>query len=346
MSLRISLVQQLEQQQAPTWDLHFSPDGQRLVSSDGTALHVWRQNAHSRWEYERSLPFRHAVFPRFAPDGGMLAFRDQENLLQLISLDGKNRATFPCPASSKYAFSPDQRWVVSGDTMRNMLLWDLRTSQWSTIPLPIPVPIHNTQWYDPLQKGIDFSNETATHFQFTPDGQRLVFGVSSDEGYVHICHVDPVHKRLTRQGTFPTVHFEALSISPQGNMLAFAHRDSLSVYHLDSLHLLQVFPRTTDEDYSLLAFSPDSRSLISSKSDGWVDLFSLDPFRSVQSFAAHPGLSSHATDPIGGLDWSSTGLIATGGTSVFEDEMWMEDYSIRIWKREDEEQLTSLLAPA
>lgn len=336
MSLRISLVQQFKQQQEQTWYLRFSLDGQKLVSSDGTALYLWRRDTHGSWEYEQSLPFRHAVFPCFAPDCRMLAFRDQEKFLQLISVDGKKIATLPSPALTNCAFSPDQRWLVSGDTTRNILLWDLHTYQWSRIPLPIPFPIKNTMSYDPLQKGTDFSHEKVTHFQFTPDGQRLVFGVSSDEGYVHICHFDPVQKRITLQGTLPNIHFEELRISPQGNMLAIAHLDTVYVYNLDSLQLLHVFPQTTDEVYSLLAFSPDSHYLISSKSDGLVDIFSLDPFDSNHFFAAHPGLASHATDPIGGLDWSNTGFIATGGASVFEDDPLMEDYTIKLWRIEDD----------
>lgn len=60
----------------------------------------------------------------------------------------------------------------------------------------------------------------------------------------------------------------------------------------------------------------------------------LASFNCIISFAAHPGLSSHATDPVGGLDWSNTGYIATGGASVFEDDMNVTDYTIKIWKVE------------
>jgi WD40 repeat protein len=84
-----------------------------------------------------------------------------------------------------------------------------------------------------------------------------------------------------------------------------------------------MFPQTTDEFYCLLAFSPDSQYLASCKTDGWVDIFSLKAFDRIAHFTAHPGLSSQATDPIGGLAWSQTGYIATGGASILR----------RIWRK-------------
>jgi hypothetical protein len=44
----------------------------------------------------------------------------------------------------------------------------------------------------------------------------------------------------------------------------------------------------------------------------------------------------HWSGTIGGLNWSTTGYIATGGTGIWRDDMVKEDLSIRIWKVEDE----------
>ena len=74
---------------------------------------------------------------------------------------------------------------------------------------------------------------------------------------------------------------------------------------------------------------------MSSKIDGMVDIWSISPFECIVSFAAHPDLSSYTSDPIGGLDWSTTGYIATGGASVFEKDMNKTDYTIKIWKVEE-----------
>lgn len=322
MSLQITLVQQFEQHRDETWALAFSQDGKQLVSSDGKALYLWRLSEEGIWEYERSLPFRSATFPQFAPHGTMLAFGGKEEFVKLISVDGRELATFPAPSHASWAFSPDQRWLVSSDKKPDILLWDLATYQSSSIP----------------------SNGSGGPFLFTPDGQRLVFGAQSPEGYMHIGFFDPEHQRILQRKTFATHGMLDGAISPDGKVFAciisnnrpFDYEEDIYLYDLESLRLMHVFQQATRmERYNLLAFSPDSRYLASSKTDCWVDIFSLDSFDCIAQFAAHPGLSSHATDPIGGLAWSKTGYIATGGASWFEKDRDRYDYSVKIWKVED-----------
>jgi WD40 repeat protein len=111
------------------------------------------------------------------------------------------------------------------------------------------------------------------------------------------------------------------------------------VYDLESLQLLQKFPEPVDTSYGMLAFSPDGRFLMCSREDGFIDIWSLATFEHVASFEAHKGPTSdmrHWSGTIGGLNWSTTGYIATGGTGIWRDDMVKEDLSIRIWKVEDE----------
>jgi WD40 repeat protein len=328
--LYIPLIQQLKQHKKETWDLRFSLDGQRLVSSDGEALYLWRRSENNMWEYERSLPFRQAALPSFAPDGKMLAFRNQEKFIHLFSFDGAKEAIRPSLSQTNYAFSPDQRWLVSGDAARSLLLWDLQTYECSLIPLPFP-EFNDRPW----DQKTDMSQETLRCVQLTPDGQRVVFGASSHEGYIQICQVDLVQKRLKRQKTLPLLGIMNQAISPDGKLLAIVHQDEVYVYNLESFQLLQKFSQAVEQSYCLLAFSPDSQFLMSSKNDGIVDIWSTSNFECVASFAAHPGLINDWTDPIGGLDWSRTGDIATAGASVFENDMEKEDYTIKIWRVEN-----------
>jgi WD40 repeat protein len=327
MPPQISLVHQFEQQKRETLGLRFSLDGKRLGSTDGTDISLWQLDERGCWNYERSLPVQ-ADFD-FALDNRLYILSRQS--LQVISLDdGKDSVTVPWVAMTESAFSPDRRWLITGDARRNILLWDLLTYQCSPIPIPFPNDYNET----------GESNETARNFRFTPDGQRIVFVVSSPDGYVHICSIDPIEKRIMRQKTFRHAGGLDLAISPNGKLLAaitsnhqiYNFKEEVYVYDLESLQLLHVFPQTTDKRYFLLAFSPDSRYLASCKRDGLVDIFSLTTFDRVVSFAAHPGLATYATEPIGGLDWSKTGYIATGGASVFEHDMDKTDYSIKIWK--------------
>lgn len=338
MPLRISLVQQFDQQQSETWSLAFSPDGKHLASSDGYALYLWRLDERGTWGYKRSLLFPRASFLCFAPDSKRIAFRDTDENVRLLFLeDGKEGAVLSCPAATDCTFSPDGRWLVTGDTARHILLWDVLTSQSFLIPVRFP-----RFRDDPWEQEMTLADETMRSFRLTPDGQRLVFLASSAEGYLHICHLNLEEKSLVRQATFPHGSMN-LAISPNGKLLAVVvsnHqvqflKEAVSVYDVESLDLLHVFPQVTDEQYCLLAFSPDSRWLASCKTDGWIDIFSLETWTCETQFAAHPGLSTHASDPIGGLDWSKTGYIATGRASVFEQNMEKADYTIKIWRVEE-----------
>lgn len=341
MPLRISLVHRFEQQQAETVGLQFSLDGTRLVSTDGTAVYLWRLNESRSWEYERSLPFRYARQPSFTLDGKGLAFGDYEGIFQLISLeDEKEKRALPFPSRTNCAFSPDQRWLATGDMNRNILLWDLLTYQSSIIPLPFP------GFGEKLEdKKTDQPNESIENVKFIPDGQRLAIGAANTKGYgyIYICYFDLTHKQLLRQETIPHGCID-LAISPNGKVLATIDVkigrgplvQEIYIYDLDSFQLLHIFSQRDEDRYCLLAFSPDGHCLASCKESGIVDLFSLKPFEQIVSFAAHPGLATEAMDPIGGLDWSKTGFIATGGASEFKSDRKKTDYTIKIWKVEEE----------
>lgn len=111
------------------------------------------------------------------------------------------------------------------------------------------------------------------------------------------------------------------------------------MYDLEELQLLQKFPTPVGSYHDLFAFSPDSQFLASSRDNGILDIWSLTTFECVASFEAHPGPRSHErhwSETIGGLDWSTTGYLATGGTRFQRDDMSKEDLTIKIWKIEDD----------
>jgi WD40 repeat protein len=170
-----------------------------------------------------------------------------------------------------------------------------------------------------------------------------VLFADGSEGSLHICSFDPEHRCITLQKTLPHGMIDGV-ISPNGKLFAvivsndqiYDYKQDISVYDLKSLQLLHVFPQMTDDFYCLVAFSPDSQYMAICKTDGWVDLFSLASFDRIAQFVAHPGLFSDANDPIGGLAWSTTGYIATGGANVFEQDMKQADYTVKIWKVEEE----------
>lgn len=233
--------------------------------------------------------------------------------------------------SFDFALSPDQRWLVTGGKSGNFLLWDMVNHQWSSISVP---------------DRPDTTGETASYycFRFSLGGLGLVFIASGSEGQIHICHFDPEHDHYAIRKIGSISGIQGMKVSPDGKLLAITSVDfgsvrGVYVYDLKRLQLLQKFPAPVGTHYDLLTFSPDSQFLASTRGEGILDIWSLTTFECVVSFEAHMGPRPHErhwSETIGGLDWSTTGYLATGGTRFRRGDMPKEDRSVRIWKVENE----------
>lgn len=214
------------------------------------------------------------------------------------------------------------------------MLWDRVSRRHFSVPYPYAL--------DAVSGASSSSvpGQRYAYFFFSPTGRQVLFWEGAS---LHLCQFDPDHHRMTFQKSLPYGRIDS-RFSPDGKWLAiidtnnqvYGYRQDIYLFSTESCQLLHVFPQPEGpEMYCLLAFSPDSRHLMSCRSDGKIDIFSLETLACVAQFDPHPGLSSHATDPLGGLDWSSTGYLATGGASVFEKDMDKTDYSIKLWKIEE-----------
>jgi WD40 repeat protein len=332
MPLRISLLHQFEQHKDETYHLCFSPDGNTLWSSDQTALYQWQRSSGDTWSYSQCFPAVAFTFQCTA-DGKMLVFWDgEQRSIRFLLYDGKELMTLSHPDQGilfDFALSPDQRWLVMDGKGGNLLLWDMLNHQWSSLSV-LDQP--------------ETADGTASSLQFALDGLGLVFVASSYEGQIHICHFDPKHNHYAFRRILPIFGICGMKVSPDGRLLAITNLGADSIrgvylYDLEQLQLLQKFPAPIGTHYDLLAFSPDSRFLASSRDNGILDIWSLATFDRLVSFEAHPGPRRHErhwSETVGGLDWSTTGYIATGGTRFQRDDMPKEDCSVRIWKVENE----------
>jgi WD40 repeat protein len=330
MSLSTTLLHQFEEHQDETYRLCFSPDGNTLWSSDGTAVYQWQRSSGDSWSHCQQFPGQ-ALDLQCTADGKMIVFWDgEQKSIRFLSYDGKEVMALAHPDQGiciDFAVSPDQRWLVRDGRDGNILLYDLLKYEWTSLGVP---------------DRPDTADGTAGCLRFALGGLGLVFVASSYEGQIHICHFDPAHDRYAIRRILPIFGVQGINISPDGKLLAITNVGADSIrgvylYDLERLQVLQKLSASIDAYYDLLAFSPDGQFLASSRDEGILDIWSLTTFACVASFEAHPGPRPHErhwTDTIGGLDWSTTGYIATGGTRFRRDDMPKEDRSVKIWKVE------------
>ena len=136
--LRISLVHQFEQHKDETYRVCFSPDGNTLWSSDGTAIYQWQRSLGDSWNYCQQLPGG-AFDLQCTADGKIIVFRDREKNIRFLSYDGKELMALSHPDQgivTDFTVSPDQHWLVRDGKTGNILLYDLLKHEWTSIGVP------------------------------------------------------------------------------------------------------------------------------------------------------------------------------------------------------------------
>lgn len=333
--ISVHLIETFDVHEEETFDVRFSQDGKWFLSSDGNALHMRQVESSSKWTLQQHIPCL-AVYPRFAPDSKMIVYRNQAQALQLLSLRGELLATLSYPHQTNVdaAFSPDQRWLVSGDSRGCFVVWETATYA-SVVVQPQLTP--SSLWQQgaatsAFRHHLQERFSSANHLLFTPDGQWLLCVAASEQGDVHCYHFHPDRHEILLQKTLPIKGVYDQNISPDGRFLAITSQGTLFLYDVNTLTLLNTCTGSGDAGYTLLAFSPDSHMLASSTVEGNVHIWSTRTWQHLASFAAHPGLVTHWGAALGGLDWSKTDWIATGGASAFQQDVTRNDYTIKMWK--------------
>jgi RNA polymerase sigma factor (sigma-70 family) len=143
--------------------LHYTPDGKRLASAGGSAIHLWdvatRRAVHPAQGHQARLE---AV--AFSPTAGLLASAGNDRVIILWdAATGKEvrRILGHGFGVSALAFSPDGKRLASGgnNSDASVRVWEVATGK-------------QLAWFE--------GHKYVSHLRFSPDGKRLVSGDAID----------------------------------------------------------------------------------------------------------------------------------------------------------------------
>ncbi len=247
---------------APISSLAFSPDGKRLASDGGRTLYLWDVATGKELDHERQ---REVTWLALARDGKVLATTSSHGVIDLWEVaSGRRIRQLPGHGgSSPIVFSAGGRHLVSSDSDRTIRVWEVESGR-EIRRLPHP---DRFEWA-----------------AFAPGG-RMLAGTRGPVIQLWDLSMGKEVRRLTAQvcprpagipdwGYFP---FYCLKISPDGRVVA-AGEQYAPVSHLWDLATGKEMRRVQGHKPAVsgLAFSPDSRFLVTNEAYGQGPLYLWD----------------------------------------------------------------------
>jgi WD40 repeat protein/serine/threonine protein kinase len=232
-------------------DMHYSPDGERLVSSfrDGT-VRVWRADGAGE-----PLIFPHDVEvdeARFGPQGDRILTGSTDGIVRVWPLDGGDPMAFKADLRIQGAsFSPDGSLIIAS-TAEGGPVWI-----WPADGTREPVVL-------------DVEGEGLTTSGFFPDGERILTGGTN--GLARIWRADGTGPIATFSGD-PGQEWVYTRMSPDGRRVVVRGEESVRVYATDGSEA----PLVLEHRGSVLWTGDFNGELVTTASrDGTVRIWHLD----------------------------------------------------------------------
>jgi WD40 repeat protein len=284
--------------------LAYSPDGKRLISTDGWSVGVWDPRTGRCLAFRRLPPQPIITWsPVVSPDGTLIACRlENGNLGVQETESGKVRCDLGCEDSEIHSlsFSNDNRWLVASVNENKVLLWDVRAGKLSQ------------QWKSPGKETSWFRHV------FTPDGKTLVHSPDSGQLLFWDVHSGKELLKTERnekedQKDDPSVY--GLAISPDGKLLATLGSLRIGLWDVKTGHFLRDID-TQANSLGPMIFSPDDKQVLTSRESGEICFWDVATAKLTRELKAAP--EGHAES----LAFSPDGKYLAGGG---------HDHAVHLW---------------
>lgn len=313
-------VQTMREHTQAVFAVAFSPDGQQALSaSDDQTIKLWDV---ASGQLLKTLGGHHQLTSAvFSPNGKYILAGDMPIKLWEITTGGVVQ-TFEDPGVQSVAFSPDQRYILSGGNEKQLKLWEINTGRC----------LRTFEPHESEIRGIAVSADG--RYALSADTHSLKLwavqcGMTSDLAALRLSQMSSPEATPTGDRVYEQEVAQAQTALEQGNALAAVQHlrrarsqpgyqrgiEAMQVWQslylrLPRQTLQSIWEQVTLERHTAavraVSFSPDGHSVLSGSADMTLKRWDLETERCLLSFEGHSGsveaiaLNSDGTQALSG----------------------------------------------
>jgi WD40 repeat protein len=248
-------------------------DGKYIASvSEDMTIRLWDYNTNELLKTEKlAYPLYHVTFSKdgryIAIAGGTLAplFKAELRIYEVPSLSLVKSFTGHKQRVNTVCFSPDGKYIVSGSSDNNVIVWDVAS-------------------------GNAYRTFTAAHkkgvncVDYSPDGKFVISGGSEDKSAI-LWNV--LNNQKVNTFTGHTLAINAISFSPDGKNFCTGSADNtIKIWEIATSKVLFTIGGA-NKQISDVRYSPDGKYIVSASADNNVRQYNAKDSKQLQIFKGH-----------------------------------------------------------